>query len=206
MQRLLTAARQVFVEKGFDGARVDKIATRAGVNKRMIYDWFGSKEQLYLQVLRDSFSELFRQDPPDPTGDIITDVKNHVRWYFWFLSNNPSFVRLLGWETLNDGRHEGKVVLEVVGAELTRLQETILDGKQKGIFRKDVHSSKVVLIFAELCLVYFSKIKLFEALWHQDLSSKEIQEQMLDHILKIVIDGLRIPTSQELPDLSSNAK
>ena len=51
-QRILEAALQEFAAKGFAGARVDVIARRARINKRMLYHYFGDKEGLFREVLR----------------------------------------------------------------------------------------------------------------------------------------------------------
>ena len=51
-QRILDAALREFSEKGIAGARVDAIAARAKVNKRMLYYYFGSKEGLFQEILR----------------------------------------------------------------------------------------------------------------------------------------------------------
>jgi AcrR family transcriptional regulator len=48
---LLTAAREVFVEQGFDGATVRAIATRAGVDAAMVNHWFGGKEGLFAEAV-----------------------------------------------------------------------------------------------------------------------------------------------------------
>ena len=135
-QKLLKAAFDIFVAKGFDGARVDEIAGKAGVNKRMIYDWFGNKEQLYIHVLRTTFEDLFTYPLPesDPGGDPLNNATAIVRWYFDFLSENPGFVRLLEWETLSGGHRAGQVLLDVMGGALQRLQEVIRAGKQQGSF------------------------------------------------------------------------
>ncbi len=55
-RRILEAALAEFAEKGLAGARVDEIADRAGVNKRMIYAYFGSKEDLWLTVLERAYA------------------------------------------------------------------------------------------------------------------------------------------------------
>jgi TetR/AcrR family transcriptional regulator len=52
---IFAAAAQEFAERGFDAAGVDRIASRAGVNKAMLYYHFGSKKSLYTEVLRDMF-------------------------------------------------------------------------------------------------------------------------------------------------------
>ena len=53
---ILTAAATEFAACGFAGARVDRIARRAGVNKAMLYYHFGSKKSLYREILRRTFS------------------------------------------------------------------------------------------------------------------------------------------------------
>ncbi|HSY43484.1 MAG TPA: helix-turn-helix domain-containing protein, partial [Candidatus Acidoferrum sp.] len=55
--RILAAALKEFSAKGFAGARVDAIARRACINKRMLYHYFGDKEELFKAVLRRKISQ-----------------------------------------------------------------------------------------------------------------------------------------------------
>ena len=55
---ILAAARVEFADRGFEGARVDAIAERAGANKRLLYHYFGNKEELYRAVLLDAYQEI----------------------------------------------------------------------------------------------------------------------------------------------------
>ncbi len=55
-ERLLAAAREEFAARGFDGAKVDRIARRARINKAMVYYHFPSKAALYLAILREQFT------------------------------------------------------------------------------------------------------------------------------------------------------
>ena len=57
-ERILAAAAVEFAARGFGGARVDRIARRARVNKAMIYYHFGSKQALYRELLRSTFAQL----------------------------------------------------------------------------------------------------------------------------------------------------
>src|SRR5688572_10536893 len=50
-ERIVAAAAEVFASRGFDGARIDEIAERAGINKAMLYYHVGDKERLYSAVL-----------------------------------------------------------------------------------------------------------------------------------------------------------
>src|SRR4051794_12287818 len=69
--KIIAAARQEFSEKGFNGARVDKIAECAGVNKRMLYYYYDTKENLYHEVLQEIMANEGPQlDSPDlPTAN-----------------------------------------------------------------------------------------------------------------------------------------
>ena len=57
-RRILLAAAEEFANGGLFGARVDQIARRAETNERMLYYYFGSKEQLFTAVLEHAFSAL----------------------------------------------------------------------------------------------------------------------------------------------------
>src|SRR5476651_1891765 len=56
-ERILSAALREFAAKGFAGARVDVIARRARINKRMLYHYFGNKEKLFRAILRQKIAE-----------------------------------------------------------------------------------------------------------------------------------------------------
>ena len=116
-KRILTAAEKEFSAKGFAGARVDAIAKRARVNKRMLYHYFGNKEGLFREILRLAMTEAdspFRSlDPPPSIGEHLLHFHNAS-------ANNPDFVRLLEWEALTFGSKR------IIGEEERRAQE--LDG------------------------------------------------------------------------------
>ena len=57
-KRILDAAEAEFAEKGLYGTRVDEIAARSGINKRMMYVYFGNKEELYMTILKTVYSRL----------------------------------------------------------------------------------------------------------------------------------------------------
>jgi len=96
-ERILSAALKEFAANGFAGARVDAIARRAAINKRMLYHYFGNKEHLFREVLRRKITE--RQAWAEGlSGDPVESLP------FWFnLScKDADWVRLLEWEALQD--------------------------------------------------------------------------------------------------------
>src|SRR5690348_4300590 len=60
-QRILKAASEIFAEKGFDGARVDELTAKAGVNKELIYYYFESKEIILDELLRRAINDSISQ-------------------------------------------------------------------------------------------------------------------------------------------------
>ncbi len=58
-KKILTAAREVFAEKGHDGARMQEIADRANINKAMLHYYFRSKEKLFESIFKEAFKEFW---------------------------------------------------------------------------------------------------------------------------------------------------
>ncbi|NUS08354.1 MAG: TetR/AcrR family transcriptional regulator [Nonomuraea sp.] len=93
---LLEAAREEFAAYGVAGARVDRIAERAGVNKERIYGHFGNKEKLFDAVINEALDDLTQQIAL-PGADPVDYVASLTDYY----RRHPDLVRLLMWEALN---------------------------------------------------------------------------------------------------------
>ncbi len=97
-ERILQAALREFADKGPSGARVDAIARDSGVNVRMIYYFFGSKDGLYQAVLRSIFEQ--RITAMSAAGDALAQV---LPTYFDAMSSSVDRVRFITWEALERG-------------------------------------------------------------------------------------------------------
>ncbi|OIV37580.1 hypothetical protein BIV57_10280 [Mangrovactinospora gilvigrisea] len=97
-EALLAAARTEFAAYGIAGARVDRIAKEAGVNKERIYGHFGSKEKLFDAVMGRVLEELAQilSKPDADVGAYVARVYDHHR-------QNPELLRLMLWESLHYG-------------------------------------------------------------------------------------------------------
>lgn len=93
--RLLVAARAEFAEAGMSGARVDRIARQAAVNKERIYGYFGSKEQLFTEVIAEALGEHAEQ-----VGLPRGDLGEYAGRIYDFHRQNPELTRLMMWEAL----------------------------------------------------------------------------------------------------------
>jgi TetR/AcrR family transcriptional regulator len=99
-ERILSAALKEFAAKGFAGARVDVIARRADINKRMLYHYFGNKEKLFRAILRQKIAE--RRAWAD---NLPSDPAERLPFWFQTGCDDADWIRLLEWEALqNDGQ------------------------------------------------------------------------------------------------------
>jgi AcrR family transcriptional regulator len=98
-QKLLAAAREEFQQYGLAGGRVDRIGGRAGVNKRLIYVYFGDKEGLFEEVIRQNRNAVgaaVRFDAEDLPGYAL------LLYDYW--QEHPDSVRLFWWRNLERAR------------------------------------------------------------------------------------------------------
>lgn len=109
-QKILTAAREEFVDQGLGGARMAAIAEKADVNKALIHYYFRSKQNLYESVLADIMSHLWStiqtrlEESPD-TGDLRTVIHTAVTVYIHTLRENPLFPKLFIREMADGATH-----------------------------------------------------------------------------------------------------
>src|SRR4029453_6451586 len=91
--RILAAAALEFAERGFGGARVDRIARRARVNKAMLYYYFKSKQGLYRALLRQVFTSASEQlgaiaasdrTPGEKLDRVIAGISAFIREHAFF--------------------------------------------------------------------------------------------------------------------------
>src|SRR4029078_1372166 len=101
------AARQEFARLGLGGARVDAIAARAKANKRMIYHYFGNKEQLFTAVLDAAYTDIrmaeraLELEKLTPVDAIIRLVR--FTWDYYL--EHPEFLTFVNSENLHKARH-----------------------------------------------------------------------------------------------------
>jgi AcrR family transcriptional regulator len=101
-QLLLEAAVEEFAEHGPQGARVDRIARSAGVNKERIYQYFGNKDGLFTAVLETELAKVAEHAPLTPGQ--AADLGEYAGLLFDYQLAHPHFLRLLCWEGLQSDR------------------------------------------------------------------------------------------------------
>lgn len=190
---ILTAAETEFAAKGFFGARVDEIAEKAQINKRMIYAYFGDKEALYNAVLLNTYSKMEQVENTLIKRNLIGIelVKEIISTYFDFLYSNPNFVNILMWENLNKGNYLKNI--EDTAIERKSIKyfiDAIENGKSNGIFKNDINSYQIVLSMITTCFANFSNQYTLSRLFHTDLTKKEIIDERKQHTTELILSYL----------------
>ena len=193
--KLLTAARREFAANGLAGARVDEIAARAGVNKQLVYHYFGDKDALYLSVLEWVYEEIRAQErklnleglPPQQA------IRKLIESSFDHLAAHPDFIVLLNDENRGGARHvRGSRKLEAMHSPLVSLVSTILsDGVRAGVFRRGINPVHLYISIAGLSYFYFSNTPTLSAIFGKDLSSPAARRARRKHVVDLVMQSLR---------------
>jgi AcrR family transcriptional regulator len=135
-ERLLAAARAAFARHGFDGASVRDITTAADVNLGAITYHFGSKEMLYLQVLRSLVGPLgarlrWAMRAPAPP---LERVERAVRAFFTHIRTHPEMPAIMVRE-MASGRAIAPPVLALLRMALPLVAGAIEEGQRHGSIR-----------------------------------------------------------------------
>jgi AcrR family transcriptional regulator len=110
---LLRAATAEFAEYGLAGARIDRIAERAGANKRLLYVYFGDKDALFEAVLQHQIGRL-AQEMPLIDGDLV----GYAAARFDYLLAHPEAARLAAWRRFEQNEHWSETELESYRAKV----------------------------------------------------------------------------------------
>jgi len=106
-QAILAAAVAEFADLGLTGARVDAIAERTHTSKRMIYYYFGSKEELYLAVLEKLYSNVRATEAELPLDSLppLDAIRRLTEFTFEHHRSHDDFIRLVSIENIHRGHH-----------------------------------------------------------------------------------------------------
>ena len=177
-ERILSAALKEFSAKGFHGARVDLIARRARINKRMLYHYFGDKESLFKAVLRKKISE--RQAWAETLSGAPEETLP-----FWFEAacKDADWVRLFEWEALQDS--EQKVIDEKERlASVARGLERIRQRQSRGLISREFDPRHVMLTMRSLTMFPVAFPQLTRLIMGRPVSDPKFQKERVAFLKK----------------------
>ena len=193
--RILDAAKSAFAEAGLGGARVDEIAARAEVNKRMIYHYFGNKDGLFLAVLERAYADIRAAEQSLDLGhlDPVEAIKTLVAFTWDYYLRNPEFLRLVNSENLHAGRHlaQSETIRDLHSPFVEMVAEILARGERTGVFRKGVDPVQLNITIAALGYYYLTNQHTLSIIFDRDLMAPDALaarvEFMIDNVLGYLI-------------------
>jgi len=187
--RIIAAAREEFSRRGFDGARVDQIARKAGVNKQLLFYYFHSKRGLFNAVLARGAAQLEQAlaglplvgNPPEP--DPLSRIRTALEAQFDFLAEHPELVALLTQAGRSDARPFAPAI--------KRLVVLLAEGQGRGHVRDDLDPHLAAAQALVLMVAYLGLESLI-AMSAPPLGADEpaLRERWKEAAVKLVLDGV----------------
>ncbi|MFL6072401.1 MAG: TetR/AcrR family transcriptional regulator [Mycobacteriales bacterium] len=171
---ILNVAMREFSRQGYDGARVDEIAALTRTTKRMIYYYFGGKEQLYIAVLERAYSEIRAAEASIDVAHLapVEAIRTLAELTFDHHDAHPDFIRLVSIENIHRAEHLRKSDLLVnLGAPVLDLISRILAaGRASGDFVAPADALDLHLMISAFCFFRVANQHTFGALFGRDLT------------------------------------
>jgi AcrR family transcriptional regulator len=189
-QEILEVATREFADQGYAGARVDEIAAQTRTTKRMIYYYFGGKEQLFVAVLEQAYAAIRRAEQTIDVDHLAPTaaIRRLAELTFDHHEAHPDFIRLVSIENIHHAEHiagrdefagQNSPAIELIDAILQR-------GRREGAFTRDIDAVDLHMIISSFCVFRIANRHTFGAIFDRDLTDPGLREgyrQMLGDLV-----------------------
>ena len=193
---ILSVAVGEFAEHGFHGARIERITKMAKCNSRMIYHYFGSKEELYVAVLEDVFEKIRTGEAQldFAGGDPAEKVRELVTFTFDYFANNANFRKLTRNENLLNGKYiaQSDAIGDMSLPLITAIDALISRGFKTGAFRSKPDAVQLYLTIVALSAHHLNNAATLGTVVGQDLHDKAWQSDRRTHAIAVIQSYLGI--------------
>jgi TetR/AcrR family transcriptional regulator len=201
-EALVRAAVGEFARAGFAGARVDEIARAAGVNKQLVYHYWGSKQGLYLASLEAVYGEIREKERRLSLGELEPRdaMARLVGFSFDYLAEHPEFIAMLSDENRHQGRHlrAPGPLQQMHQPFVEMLEATLRRGVASGVFRDDCDAVNLYISIAGISYFYFSNNHTLSAIFGRALGERSALAQRRRHVIAFALNALR-PDAEPSP-------
>jgi AcrR family transcriptional regulator len=188
--RISAAAAEEFAKRGFAGARVERIAAAARVNKQLVFYYFHSKRGLFQAVLKRGVSDLESALAAIPVGDgrPLERLRGILAGLFEFLERHPQLVALLS--------HAERLDAAPFAAPIRRLVVLLAEGQGLGLVRDDL-DPHVAAAQALVLMLGYLRLEPIIAASAPPLAADEpaLRERWRRAAVDLVVNGVRAPAN-----------
>ncbi|MBQ0863865.1 MULTISPECIES: TetR/AcrR family transcriptional regulator [unclassified Streptomyces] len=198
---ILDIATEEFARLGYTGARVDVIAARIHTTKRMIYYYFGGKEQLFTAVLERAYAVIRQQERGLDVGhlDPVAAIRRLAELTFDHHEEHPDFIRLVSIENIHEAEHIiGSATLSELSSPAIEVIGRILEeGRAQGVFTADVDAVDLHAMISSFCFFRVANRHTFGALFGRDLTAADRRQHYRTMLGDMVLAYLTGDTARE---------
>ncbi|MGB0085929.1 MAG: TetR/AcrR family transcriptional regulator [Rhodomicrobiaceae bacterium] len=192
---ILDAATAEFVSKGFAGASVNEIADRANVNKRMLYHYFGKKDELYVAVLEKVYASLRAAQGQLKLTDLAPReaIEKLILFTWDYYLKHPEFLSLMAIENMLNGKYalSSEHIRDVNAPLMEALKDVLRRGQKQRVFKANVDPLHLYLTIASLGSFFVCARFTLSGLVGRDLASPAELDTRARHIIEVVLGYLR---------------
>jgi len=181
-QDVFDAAVRVFARYGYGAASVQKIADTAGVNKAMLYYYFGSKEELYNLIIGKSINALETAVAAAENKDISLEerLRRFLTAYLGVAIAQPGLARIIYREIIELGERVRQMVTDHFTGSIERLAAVLEQAQEEGHLAGVDASLSAYSLFG-MANIFISRLMITEHSLDNDV--------LVDHILKLFFSG-----------------
>ncbi len=205
-EAILSAAEMVFAERGFDGTSVDAIASQAGYNKSLLFQYFGDKLGLYSQVLKRSDQEMgallgraFASITSKLAGTGVALQAEEFRSFlitmvqsiFDYLLEHPRLVQILNWEMAAGWRTFAQIASQFVPEDQAQATLLFQGAREAGLLRSAFVPTIQFTMVIPWCQVYLGYLPIYQRLLpDEDLASARRLAEARAYLADFVAAGM----------------
>ena len=193
-KEILDVATREFADRGFAGARVDEIAARTRTTKRMIYYYFGGKEQLYIAVLERAYATARDAERQVDMEDLdpAAAIRLLAERTFDHHESHPDFIRLVSIENIHRAEHmrKSKQLASLKNPVIELIERILERGHTAGVFRRDVDPIDVHMMISAFCVFRVANRHTFKTLFDRDLADPDRRDHYRDMLGDMVVEYL----------------
>lgn len=184
---LLDAGKTEFANFGYDGARLERIAAKAGCAKRMLYYYFGNKKDVYLAVIEQSYSDI-RESEEQLNLDALEPLQAlHAlaQKSFEYHEQNQEFTRLVLQENFQGGEMLGQISKTELlrKAALEPIERIVQRGVAQGLFKDQLNAVDVHYLISALSGFRVDHAATWHSLLQVDLLGDNLRARHLQLLL-----------------------
>ena len=192
---ILDAAETEFADKGLAGARVDDIAEESCANKRMLYYYFGSKEDLYMAVLERAYGAMRERERELNFTNLepLDAIRTLVEFKFDYYVAHPRIIPLLAAENMNGGKYlkRSRRLRDMHLSLIDMIRKVLALGERQGVIKPGIDPFQLYVSFSALSYFYFSNAATLSTAFGRELMSEAERKARRAHAVDVIVSYVK---------------